>query len=276
MSFDPEFAVVQGWPRGKIDLLMMGVVTLVTVAGLRSVGMILVVALLIVPAAAARFWTEKLGLMIGLSGFFGGASGYLGSCASALFPRLPAGSVIVITAGCIFLVSFLFAPNRGVVFGLYRLIDLRISVLFDHFLREIYENYESRGDDFSSYLDVSNLRLYRNMSFFSSKFISSLCRFLNYIDFTGSTLRLTEKGLARAQQLVRNHRLWELYLFEYSGLSPSHIDYSADLVEHILSEELVGKLEAELKEQGKLPETGIESIHPLSRDNVESGEGEDV
>ena len=89
VCFDPEFASAQGWPVDRIDLLMMALVVAVTVIGLRAVGLILVVALLIIPAAAARFWTERLSVMTMLAPRRSAAlSGYLGAAASALLPAL--------------------------------------------------------------------------------------------------------------------------------------------------------------------------------------------
>jgi ABC-type Mn2+/Zn2+ transport system permease subunit len=89
VGFDPEFAAAEGFAVDRIDLAMMALV--VAVVGLRAVGLILVVALLIIPPAAARFWTERLSLMAMLAALFGGISGYLGAAASALLPRFPAG-----------------------------------------------------------------------------------------------------------------------------------------------------------------------------------------
>jgi len=91
VGFDPEFAAAEGFAVDRIDLAMMALVVAVTVVGLRAVGLILVVALLIIPPAAARFWTERLSLMAMLAALFGGISGYLGAAASALLPRFPAG-----------------------------------------------------------------------------------------------------------------------------------------------------------------------------------------
>ncbi len=115
--FDREFATAQGWPVTLIDLLMMALVVLVTVIGLRAVGLILVVALIIIPAAAARFWTERLSVMTLCAAAIGAASGYLGAAASALFPSFPAGGVIVLTAGAFFILSMLLAPARGAARG---------------------------------------------------------------------------------------------------------------------------------------------------------------
>src|SRR3546814_5115312 len=86
---------------------MMARVVVVAVSGLQAVGLILIIALVIVPAAAARFWTERLWLMTLIAAGFGAVSGYVGAALSALLPRFPAGAVIVLVAGCLFLVSLL-------------------------------------------------------------------------------------------------------------------------------------------------------------------------
>ena len=78
----------------RLDFLMMTLVVVVTVIGLQAVGLILVVALLIIPAATARFWTLRLKSMLLLSGAFGAISGFVGSGVSALLANLPAGAVI--------------------------------------------------------------------------------------------------------------------------------------------------------------------------------------
>ena len=107
ICFDADFGQTQGWPVTRIDLLMMTLVVLVTVIGLQAVGLILVVALLIIPAASARFWTHRLRTLLGLSGLFGALSGFLGSGMSALMANLPAGAVIVLVA------SFFFLNQHG-------------------------------------------------------------------------------------------------------------------------------------------------------------------
>jgi len=115
VAFDEGFARVQGWPAGRIDLILMALVTVVTVAGLQTVGLILIIALLITPAAAARFWTDRLSVMVVVAGVIGGLSGGIGAALSAVHADLPAGAVIVLTATALFIFSFLFAPARGLL-----------------------------------------------------------------------------------------------------------------------------------------------------------------
>jgi len=115
VSFDRDFASTQGWPAAALDFLALALVAVVVVAGLPTVGVVLVAAMLIVPGAAARFWTDRLGVMLVLSSIFGVTTGVLGALLSARYDRLPAGPLIVLVGAAIFLVSALAAPTRGVV-----------------------------------------------------------------------------------------------------------------------------------------------------------------
>jgi len=145
LCFDEDFGQSQGWPINRLDLMLMCLVVLVVVAGLQAVGMILVIALLIVPPAAARLWTEKMSSMTLLSSIIGGASGYVGAALSAAYPNLPAGSIIVLTSSTVFALSLLFSPTRGLLSRTLRVARLRLQVAEDHLLLEAYE-YLSEHD----------------------------------------------------------------------------------------------------------------------------------
>jgi manganese/zinc/iron transport system permease protein len=115
VAFDPGFAGTAGVPVRAVDLAMMGLVTAVTVIGLKIVGLVLIVALLIIPPVAARFWTERAGQVALIAAGLGGMAGYVGVALSASAPKLPTGPMVVLCCFALFLVSILFAPARGVV-----------------------------------------------------------------------------------------------------------------------------------------------------------------
>ncbi len=268
VCFDDNFAAVQGWPVGLIDLIMMALVVVVTVTGLQAVGLILIVAMLVVPASAARFWTDRLNSMCVMSGLFGALSGYFGAAASTLLPRLPAGAVIVLTSGVFFLISFFFAPQRGLVGGAIRLLRLRSRVAREHLLRGLYEIYEagSAGGLLSpSALPVESLRLLRGWSPLQRWIALASSRSAGFLIVRDGSLTLTPEGLEEAKQYTRNHRLWEQYLFTYGELPASHVDYSADLAEHVLSPSIIEALEQALLERGRIAAelANPGSVHPL-------------
>jgi len=125
LCFDEPFGASQGWPTLHLDLLLMFLVCVCTVAGLPAVGVVLMVALLIIPPAAARLWTNRLGPMVALSGVIGATSGLAGTALSAVLPSpgdrgWPTGPLIVLAAASVFIISLLFGSARGVFPGLLR------------------------------------------------------------------------------------------------------------------------------------------------------------
>ena len=115
LLFDPDFAASVGFPVRTLDVLLTTLLVIAIVVGLQTVGVVLMSAILIAPAAAARQWTNKLGSVVALAALFGAASGVAGAVASAAVPRLPTGPTIVLCASAIVGVSLLAAPGRGLV-----------------------------------------------------------------------------------------------------------------------------------------------------------------
>lgn len=115
LTFDPEFAASLGFPTRWLDVFLTSLVVAAVVIGLQTVGVVLMAAMLIAPAAAARQWTNRLEVMIFLSAIFGAAAGVAGSLISVSAARVPTGPMIVLCATVIVVVSVLFAPARGLL-----------------------------------------------------------------------------------------------------------------------------------------------------------------
>lgn len=260
VCFDPDYAAALGWRTSLIDLAMMALVVAVTVVGLRAVGLILVIALVVIPAAAARFWTERLSVMAVVAAVLGGLSGFLGAAASALFPRFPAGGVIVLVAGFFFLASLLVAPARGVIAAGIRHLALRRDIATQHILRALFEGAESGREV------VPERALRRRAHGLTARLALWRLVWKGLIVRQAGGLRLSPRGRDEALRITRNHRLWEQFLIAYADLAPSHVDHSADLVEHVLSGEMVAELERQLAARGRLPRRAgpPPSPHPLA------------
>jgi manganese/zinc/iron transport system permease protein len=119
-TFDSDFAQSLGFSPKKLNLLLSFMIVLAIIIGLQTVGVILMSAMLITPAVAARQWTNKLWVMVTLSALFGAASGIAGMAASSLVPKLPTGPAIVVCVSVIVIISVLFAPGRGVLHRVYQ------------------------------------------------------------------------------------------------------------------------------------------------------------
>jgi manganese/zinc/iron transport system permease protein len=129
VTFDVDFAHTLGWKTASIDFVLMGMVALAVVIGLPMVGIVMVAALIILPAATARFWSEQLRVVVMLAALFGAFSAVVGAISSAGMKAMPTGPWIVLTGGLFFLVSGLIAPNRGVVAVAIRRAQFRKRLL---------------------------------------------------------------------------------------------------------------------------------------------------
>lgn len=255
LCFDESFAATEGWPTLWLDILLLGLVTAVTVIGMQSVGLILIIAFLITPPAAARFWTNRLSIMVLLSAVIGAASGWLGASISALIPRLPAGALIVVVTSSIFLVSMFLAPRRGIFARSWRQRNLRKKVDRQHLLRGAYEILEANSSDSQHVANrsFSRAELLAKRTWKAKqldRIIKAETSFDHLVAGTSGQLQLSESGFGEAARITRNHRLWEIYLVTHADIAPSHVDRDADMVEHILEADLVRRLERELRNQG--------------------------
>lgn len=115
VSFDPGFARGMGMKTALLEQLLLLMTVVAVVIGIQAVGVVLVAALLITPAVAARYWTDRLGVMVVFAGVFGALSGAVGTMISGTLSNLPTGPVTVLAATLLFMVSALFAPNRGLL-----------------------------------------------------------------------------------------------------------------------------------------------------------------
>lgn len=115
LAFDPEFGSTLGLRMRAVDVVLTGLLVVAIVIGLQTVGAVLMASMIVAPAAAARQWTDRLGVMTVLAAAFGALAGVLGAVGSAEVPRLPTGPTIVVVATGIVAVSLLVAPRRGLV-----------------------------------------------------------------------------------------------------------------------------------------------------------------
>ncbi len=138
LAFDPDFAASLGFPARRLDVLLTTLLVVAIVSGLQTVGVVLMSAMIVAPAAAARQWTDRLGRMIVLSALFGAAAGVGGAIISSLTARLPTGPVIVLCATAIVVFSLVCAPNRGLLWQAARNQRSRRRLHADTVLANLY------------------------------------------------------------------------------------------------------------------------------------------
>lgn len=155
--FDPDFARSLGINVRGFDILLTTLIVASIVIGLQTVGVVLMSAMLVAPAAAARQWTDRLGHMVLISALFGSISGVLGSVTSSIVLKLPTGPMIVIFLSIFVLISLGFAPNRGLVWDWLRFRKNRKLIQETSMLKNLMLFSEINTDPFHPH-DISALR----------------------------------------------------------------------------------------------------------------------
>lgn len=146
LSFDRDYAATQGYPVGLLDLLLTSLLVVAIVIGLQAVGVVLMSAMVVAPAAAARQWTDRLGGMVALSALFGALAGVAGTLISSTARGLSTGPTIVLCASALVLISLLLAPNRGLAAAWLRQQKSRRQIKLDAVLGEMYHLAEQHND----------------------------------------------------------------------------------------------------------------------------------
>ena len=274
LCFDDQYAGSAGYPVLFLDFLLMGLVVAVTIVGLQAVGLILMIALMVIPAAAARFWTQRMKPLILIAAILGASSGMTGAIFSAVFPRLPSGAMIVLICSFVFLVSLMIGIERGVIIRWWRRRSLNQSIAKQHLLRAMYEIVENRlgleamadqsdAEELAENITVKQLMSKRSWTY------RVLRKELRRAERDGQVLlseagaRFAQSGLDEAERLTRQHRLWELYLINYADVATSRVDRDADAIEHVLEPETIVTLENLLEK--RFPQ------FPASPHNLDAG-----
>jgi manganese/zinc/iron transport system permease protein len=181
--------------------------------------------------------------MIWLASLFGAISGLSGAYISYIQPAMPTGPWIVIVISTIAFISFFFAPSRGIISRLFRQATIRKTINDENILKALYQLGEEDKNFFRTHTHEEILKR-RKMPV--DHLVKILMRLSNqgYIDREGDDdWKMTEEGKARAQRVVKIHRLWELYLTTELRIAPDHVHDDADTIEHLLTPELEAELE---------------------------------
>ncbi|MEC7464048.1 MAG: metal ABC transporter permease [Pseudomonadota bacterium] len=216
VAFDEDFAAAQGWHTTRIDLIMMALLLAIVTIGLKTAGLILVVALVIIPPAAAWFWTMRYNRMIVLAGTIGGLSGWIGGTVSALVPKVPTGAVIVLVAAAIFTLSLLFAPARGIIAWGIRHILLKFRIT-----------------------ETCGLIAIANGFMPPDTLARKIMRWRGYLDING---KLTQSGATAAEDRQRQQHLWFAYQERYPDADRTLNPLTNGKIESVLPPDILDEL----------------------------------
>lgn len=246
-SFDPAFARAAGFPVRLIQDGLMLLLAFAVVGALQAVGVVLVSAMLITPAAAAYLLTDRLRRMLLIASAIGCVTGVVGCFLSFLGNSLPTGPIMVLVASVVFALAFLFAPRHGLLVRWAKARGRHRRVGRENTLKALYHVLESRGFERDGVTLKELAQRRRETLDDADRQAKALVRHgLAVLEDDGQLLRLTTEGRKRASELVRNHRLWELYLTHAVRFAADHVHDDAEKIEHVLGEEVVWELERRL------------------------------
>ncbi|MAX69706.1 MAG: zinc transporter [Flavobacteriaceae bacterium] len=196
LLFDADYTKTLGFNTKTIDVLITSFIVLAIVLGLQTVGVVLMSAMLLAPAAAARQWTNSLSVMVFLAALFGAFSGVFGTAISASQNNLSTGPVIVIIAGIFVLFSFIFSPSRGLLFKQIRFIknrrdlELHKTLAFMYHIAETHENISH----------PHTIKILNNFQGYTKSTLNKLVD-KGYVKLEGNMWSLTEDGFKTASNL---------------------------------------------------------------------------
>ena len=257
LCFDEGYVAAQGLPNRWLDEVLMFTCLTVTIVGLQAVGLLLMMALFIIPPATARLWTDSMPWTLAIAGAVGAFGALAGSIASSVVPHLPAGASIILATSLLFFISMLVGKRKGWLVRKLSLYQLERRLARHQFLRGMFDKLESQqqvrllaGLDFSPELcyvplaidDFLGKRDWPKTK--QLKIARSLmqCDMLEFAD-EGKVI-LTDSGLKHALEVARTHRLTELYLIEHAEIAPAMVHQYVERIEEITTPEIASDLKS--------------------------------
>lgn len=236
VAFDSALARAMGLPATAIHLLLMGVVAMVTVSSFESVGSILVVPMLVAPAATARLLVDRLSTTLLVAALAAAIAAALGYISAFAWQTNAAGMMAAVIGGELALAVF-FSPRYGLASRWLRNLYLAVQIAAEDIVARFYRA-EERGTELPAADGPTNWLV--------SLLAQLRVRRKGWLTIQAGHPQLTNRGRQHAQSIVRAHRLWESYLATHFELPADHLHAPAERMEHFLDAELQQRLSEEL------------------------------
>lgn len=245
LSFNADFASATGMPTRILEIGLSAVTILAISAGIKAVGIILMASMLIIPAAAARYWAKRMGQMLGLAAAIGATAGILGAYVSYRISGMPTGPLIVVFLALLTGLSVVFAPQRGLVSKRLKKLRNQRMMRAENFVKEIYQLAESNRDFQArfSYQDMKKNFGYGRRNWYRSM---QLAASRSWVLPSAGGVRLTRTGIEEGHRVNRLHRLWEIYLARKVNTPMGFVHERAEVIEHLITPELEQEIVEEL------------------------------
>jgi manganese/zinc/iron transport system permease protein len=245
-SFDPALATTTGFPARLMHYLLMILVAVTAVASFETVGNILVVAMFVVPPAAAYLLTDRLGRMVGLSVVLASLAAVVGHAGALVVPAwfgyqsTTTAGMMAVAAGLILFLAATLSPRHGVLVKLVRRRVLAWRILADDVIALLYRIEERGGVTKANLENVQGILLADGLWL---RVVVAWLAWRGRVERTAAEFRLTPRGRSAAQGIVRSHRLWEQYLVSQVGVDAERIHAQAERLEHFTDESLREQLD---------------------------------
>ncbi|MCH8878594.1 MAG: metal ABC transporter permease [Planctomycetes bacterium] len=256
-AFDPALATTLGINASVMHYALMIMVAITTVANFESVGSVLVIAMLIVPAAAAYLLTDRLGMMIAISLVIAAASGVVGHIFAAFGPgwlgfdlSANTSAMMAVVAGLLLFAALMLSPQYGLISTAYHRCKLSLQIVREDILGLLYRWQELKPEGLAGMprrdlLDALGHGLLTRWALRSLR----RRRDVQFARHQGAepAMVLSQAGMEKASRLVRSHRLWETYLAKYFHLPPDHLHLPAERMEHYITPAMHDDLHEQLE-----------------------------
>ncbi|MDA8774364.1 metal ABC transporter permease [Opitutales bacterium] len=250
-GFDQGFARSIGLPVDLIQYFLWMLLAFSVITSLQVVGVLLVSALLIIPAATASIITQKMRSLLLWSALLGMVAGVIGSYLSFLGSQLPTGPLIALTSTLLFILVLFLHPENGLLFKGLRLRGKERKIALENTLKAVYQELEwnkfsrdtVRLGNLAKRRRISMPEMYQEAIHLVNKDFAFLLPVKDKTLPSENTLSLSPTGWSEACRIVRNHRLWELYLTNEVQYAADHVHEDAEKIEHVLGDETVRKIE---------------------------------
>lgn len=246
-SFDGQLATAMGFNSKFLHYLLMALVAIVTVTSLESVGAIVVIAMLIVPAATAHLLTDRIGRMMVLSVLLSTTATILGYV-MAIYVDSTTSGMIAVAAGLQFAIAVFFAPSHGLLGRGYNTLQLRLRIIREDILSRLYRMEESQKPTVREPVTLTRQQCHHLAGGGFLGWLSLVLMHRNgHVVAAGDKhIQLTNVGRAEGRSLLRSHRLWESYISKHFDLDTDHLHEPAHRVEHYIGPKLQDQLAEEL------------------------------
>lgn len=202
LVFDRDFSASIGINTRFFDIVLTTIIVIAIVIGLQTVGVVLMSAMLVAPAAAARQWTDKLGVMVILSAFIGAISGMGGAVTSSLLDNMPTGPTIVLYLSFFVIVSLFFAPHRGLLWDNIRAYQQRKRIVTTSMLKNLLLFSEINTNPFHPH-DIAALNAIGRGAINNT--MQNLLKKGWARQYPDKRWALTPEGLKKAQKLTKEY-----------------------------------------------------------------------